>query len=108
MSMLLSALQTVLATAISPGNLPGSNNPTGTNADPDHIKLILVIARNVIGAAALLVITLSGFRYVAAAGDPAKVAKARAGIVYALVGIVVAIVAESILFFITSRLKSVG
>jgi len=96
--------QAILATAIKPGNLPH----TGSDPANNPILTLLAIARSIIGAAALLVITLSGFRYITAAGDPAKVAKARNGIIYALVGIVVAIIAESILFFITDRLKSAG
>src|SRR4051794_32427905 len=103
MNMLFATLYTLMATPIEPGNLPGQN---GSNANAAHTQAILAIARSVIGGVALLVITISGFRYITAAGDPAKVAKARNGIIYALVGIVIAVIAESILFFVTSRLKS--
>ncbi len=86
---------------ISPGGLPN------TTADKPHIERIMNIALSSIGALALLIITVSGFRYITAAGDPQKSANARNGIIYALVGLVVAILADAIVLFIVNRLNSV-
>lgn len=88
-------------TNISPGGLPN------TTADKPHIQRIMNIALSSIGALALLIITISGFRYITAAGDPQKSANARNGIIYAMIGLVVAILADAIVLFVVNRLSSV-
>ncbi len=82
-------------------NLPGANS---YNTGTDTIANIMGIAFGVVGALALLTITLSGLRYITSAGDPEKTATAKNGIVYSLVGLVVAISAEAIVAFILGRL----
>jgi hypothetical protein len=74
------------------------------NADPATIQSILGIVFGIIGAFALLMITVSGLRYVLSAGDPEKTARAKNGIIYSLVGIAVAISAEAIVAFVVNRL----
>jgi uncharacterized sodium:solute symporter family permease YidK len=97
MSLLLHIVA-VTTTAVSPGNLP-----TG-DASQATVKDVLGIARTVIGALALLMITVSGLRYTLAGGDAQKVSKAKNGIIYSLVGLMVAIFTEVILYFVVSRL----
>ena len=89
-----------------------SSPPTGISgvdlphvaANSASIQTILGIVFGIIGALALLVITVSGLRYITSAGDPEKTAKAKNGIIYALVGLVVAISAEAIVAFVVGRL----
>ena len=73
-------------------------------ADSASIQTILGIVFGIIGALALLMITVSGLRYITSAGDPEKTARAKNGIIYALVGLAVAISAESIVYFVVNRL----
>lgn len=87
-----------LATDISGGSLP---NP---GADRNELAKILEVALGIIGAFALLIITVSGLRYITSAGNPEKTAKAKNGLVYSLVGLVVAISAEAIVAFVVNRL----
>jgi hypothetical protein len=87
-----------VATNINPGTLPK------TSASNTTIKTILGIAFGTIGGLALLMITISGLRYVLAAGDPQKMSKAKDGLIYALVGLAIAIAAESIVAFVAGRL----
>jgi hypothetical protein len=94
----MTALLITIATSISPGNLP---NPS---ANRDEITTILSIVLGIIGAFALLIITVSGMRYITSGGNPEKTAKAKNGIVYSLVGLVVAISAEAIVTFVVKRL----
>ena len=90
-----------LATAINAAPLPGS----GTNlATQSEIKLILGIVFGIVGALSLLVITISGFRYVVSAGDPKRIAQAKDGIIYALVGLGVALIAEGIVTFVIGNI----
>ena len=73
-------------------------------ADSASIADILSIVFSIIGALALLVIVISGLRYILATGDPQKTAKAKEGIVYALVGLAVALMAQAIVVFVVKRL----
>jgi hypothetical protein len=86
------------ATGIQPINLPQASTST------DTIKTILGILFAVIGALSVLMITISGLRYIFSAGDAQKVSKAKEGIIYAVVGVAVAISAEAILAFVVNRL----
>jgi len=68
------------------------------------IQQALAIVFAVIGAFAVLIVTVSGLRYVLSAGDPQKIARAKDGIIYSLVGLAIAIFAESIIYFVVGRL----
>ena len=85
-------------TSIKPAGLPkvGANNNTIDN--------ILSIFFGIIGALAVLMIVISGLRYVLAGGDSQRAAQAKSGIVYALVGLAIAISAQAIVYFVVSRL----
>jgi TRAP-type C4-dicarboxylate transport system permease small subunit len=74
-----------------------------TMATPEEIRVVLGIVFGVLGALALLFITISGLRYVLSNGDAQKVARAKDGIIYSLVGLVVALSAESIVVFVIGR-----
>jgi len=89
----------VTQTQISPKGLP-NRNAAGT----DDLQTVLAIVFGIVGALALLVIVISGFRYVLAAGDPQKMSKAKNGIVYAIVGLAIAITAQAIIAFVVGRI----
>lgn len=71
-----------------------------TPANGDTVQTILTIVIRVIAAVALLFVVIGGIRYVLSQGDPGAVSKAKATIVYALIGLVVAIVAQAIVVFV--------
>lgn len=73
-------------------------------ASQQLITRVLQLAFGLAGAVALLIITLAGTQYVLSQGDPQKVAKAKETIIYALVGLVIAILAYSIVSFVVTRL----
>lgn len=87
------------AAAVSPKGLPD------VKADTDTIKTVLTIVFGVIGAFALLGITVSGLKYIMSAGDAQKTSEAKNGIIYSLVGLAVAISAEALVAFVV---KSTG
>ncbi len=58
-----------------------------------------------VGAASVIMIVISGFRYVISGGDPTGVAGAKNSIIYAVVGLVVAISGQIIVSFVLSRLQ---
>ncbi len=68
------------------------------------IALVLSIVFGIIGALALLMIVISGVRYIVSSGDAQATSKAKNGILYACVGLVVAIAAEVIVQFVVTKL----
>jgi hypothetical protein len=77
-------------------------NPiSGTNGILMKAATIVSI---IAGAAAVIFIIISGMRYILSAGDAAKAAQARNSILYALAGLVVIILARSIIGLVISRI----
>lgn len=66
-------------------------------------KVIGIIAI-LTGVAAVLLIIVAGFRFVESGGNPEKAAAARATITYALIGLIVAGLAQAIVVFVLSKL----
>lgn len=77
--------------------------PTG-GASGSNLQHLLELVIGVMGALAVLLIVIAGLNLVTAGGDPQKVAKARSTIVYALIGLVIAIAAEGIVVFVIGKL----
>lgn len=57
------------------------------------------------GIISVIVIILMGFRYVTANGDANKAASARQGIIYAIAGLIVALLAQAIVMFVLNKLE---
>jgi hypothetical protein len=83
---------------VDPGFLPQPQ------ANQGELNTILSIVFGIIGALALLMITVSGLRYITSAGNPERTAKAKNGIVYSIVGLVIAISAEAIVKYVVGNL----
>lgn len=82
---------------VKPGNLPRSS------ADTNTVQNVLRIVFGIIGAFALLSMVASGFKYVTSAGDPGKTSEAKKGVIFALVGLILAITAQAIVAFVIRR-----
>lgn len=79
-----------------------SNDPiTGPQGVLRKVTLMLAVIASV---AAVIIIIVSGFRYIAANGDPQKAASARSGIVGALIGLVIIAASTTIVVFVVSKL----
>lgn len=81
---------------------PNMCNPNSTAPNLAIIMINVVIG--VLGVAAVVNIVISGYRYVAARGNPDDVAKARNGIIFSVVGLIVALLAFAIVNFISSSI----
>lgn len=92
------------------GGLPGEsscNNNTGLptiSASAANVQTIFQIVFGILGAVAVIYIILSSIRMITAQGDPQSVQKARQGILYAAVGLVIALSAELIVTFVLNKL----
>jgi hypothetical protein len=91
------------ATAVCLG---GGNCDTGlptAAANSSALQHLLQIVFGIFGAIAVLMIVIAGLHFIEAQGDPSKIAKARNTIIYALVGLVIAISAEIIVSFVLGK-----
>lgn len=86
-----------------------SNNPdsavckaTGDQA-PDMVKIVINILLTVLGMIAVIMIVIGGIRYTTSNGNASQVKEAKDTILYAVVGLVVAIMAFSIVNFVLGR-----
>jgi hypothetical protein len=81
-----------------------TNNQTNniTGAGGVIIKAVNIISI-IAGVAAVAVIIIGGLRYVLSGGDSNSTKGAKDMIIYALVGLVVIVVAQSIILFVTGK-----
>jgi hypothetical protein len=111
MLALLSSLHQLVATAtVSPsvgecagGNLCDTGLPQ-VGAGTPELASILAIVFGIAGAIAVLVIVIGALRMVYSSGNPEGVSKARSTIIYAVVGLVIAISAEALVAFVLGKL----
>ena len=72
-----------------------------TKGDPGAVvKNIVNIILYIVGAAAVIVIIISGLRYTMSAGNPQTVAAAKSTLIYAVIGLLVAIFAYAIVAWV--------
>lgn len=74
-----------------------------TPADQPTLNRILSIIFVTIGALAVLMIVISGLRYIAAQGEPNKMAEAKNMIVYSLIGLVISALAATFVNYVLGR-----
>ena len=68
------------------------------------VSTIINITLFIVGILAVIMIIVGGIRYQTSGGDPAKVKAAQQTLTYAIVGLIVAILAFAIVNFIVARL----
>lgn len=77
---------------------------TGGNCDTSQVnstlQAVVTILSYVIGAASIIVIMISGFKYIISGGEQSKVANAKGSLLYAVVGLAVAASAQLLIHFV--------
>jgi hypothetical protein len=71
-------------------------------------KVITVIVNTlsfVVGVGSVIMIMVGGFKMVTSGGDSNKVASGRSTILYAIIGIVVVVFSQAIVYFVLHKLK---
>lgn len=79
-----------------------TNLPTVAGS-ADTIKIILQLVFGAFGVIALIMIVWAAFKFVTAQGEPQSLSKARQQIIYAAIGLAVAVSAEMIVTFVIGR-----
>jgi hypothetical protein len=80
----------------------GSCAAKGSSLD-NLFRTIVQILSLLAGVAAVIMIIISGFRYITSGGDPQKVAGAKNALIYALVGLVIAALAQVIVHYVLGK-----
>lgn len=78
-----------------------TSNPIGGPTGVIH-KVTLIVARFA-GVIAVIVVIYGGFKLVIGGDDPSKVKEARQTIIYALVGVVIIVIGQTIIIFVVDR-----
>lgn len=73
------------------------------SANSAQIQAVLSLVFKIAGAVAVIVIILAGISYVVSGGDPQRTAKAKDAILYAIIGLFVAILASAIVQLTISK-----
>lgn len=81
------------------GDVPGIPTPTGDELLTNILNLFYFIA----GLTAVIVIIIAGLAYATSGGDAGRVAKAKNQILFAVIGLVVVLLAFSITNFVIGR-----
>jgi hypothetical protein len=89
--MLVHALSFFGALPINVTSLPHPSD-NGNNILPTILRIVFAMAASI----TVLMVVIGGFRYIVANGDPGATTSAKNSIIYALVGLLVVMVAYSI------------
>lgn len=99
----------VPARALAACGDPNQGLPGGVACAPKSISLSQAISQTVnlllfiVGVASVIVLIVGGLRYVLSGGDPKNTAAAKDTILYAVIGIVVALLSWAIVSFILNQ-----
>ena len=79
-----------------------NNTIYGPNGIITKIANILAL---IVGIAAVIVIVIAGIQYMLSTGDPAKVSRAKDAIIYAVIGLLVVVIARTLVVFVIGKLR---
>lgn len=98
------AKETVCA-ALDAGN-DCTKNPTGSVNINSVIATVINILSFVTAVVAVVMIIVAGFRYITAAGDSSKLTGAKNTLIYAIIGLVIVALAQTIVKFVLEGLQA--
>jgi hypothetical protein len=104
----ISVNQSVIAEDNKTQVCTGANLGGGSTCDDSGnvtkvTKLILNVLSWVVGVISVIMIMIGGFMYITSAGDATKAGKGKSTITYAIIGLIVAALAQTIARFVVSN-----
>lgn len=104
---LFGACNTPTVTGAKPTVCTDVNNQktAGTNPVTHLLKIALDILALIAGVSAILLIIINSLRLVVSSGDSNSVSSARTGLLYALIGVVIVLIAQTIVVFVLDRVQ---
>lgn len=105
-SVLPATTHPVFASAKSEAQQGINDTGAGGSASdvPKLIKGALSVLSYFVGVASIIMIVIGGFKYVTSNGDAGGIASAKNTIIYAIVGLVIAIFAQGIVRFVIDKI----
>jgi len=85
------------------GTCAGLDKGNGTNSINNLLAQIINIFSVIVGVVAVIMMIVGGFRYVTSGGDSSKVGSAKNTILYALIGLVIAALAQIVVKFVLTK-----
>jgi hypothetical protein len=85
------------------GTTGGDCNGQGVS---NLLNTVVSILSYIVGVAAIIVLILSGMKYITSGGDSGKVASAKNTLIYALIGIAIAALAQFLVHFVFTAAAS--
>ncbi len=109
LTIILAVFYPVIAFADINENVNYKCQPSGNSAFPECVSksdipallsLVIKVLLGLVGTVAVLFIIIGGIQYVTSAGNPDSVGRAKNTILYAVIGVIVAIIAYAAVNFI--------
>ena len=98
-----SAKDEICAGVGSASGASGCSTPAGSPTVNSVINTVINIISAFVGVVAIIMIVFAGFRYVTSGGDSSKISSAKNTLIYAIVGIVVAALAQVIVRYVVTQ-----
>lgn len=86
------------------GSTDCQTDPTGAKNPDTLIKKGIDVFSAIIGVVAVVMIMVGGFKYITSAGDSSKVSSAKSTIIYAIIGLIIVVLSQTIVKFVISKL----
>ena len=84
-------------------NAAGANMDQGAEVD-GIVGNVVNVFLYIVGAVAVIMVIFGGFQYMTSAGDPSKASKGRNTVVYAIVGLLLAVFAYAIINYVLDEI----
>lgn len=85
------------------GNTTGCTEPKDAPTVNSVLNTVVDLLSLLVGIIAVIMIIVSGFRYVTSGGDPGKVSGAKSALIYALIGLAIAALAQVLVKFVLGK-----
>lgn len=82
-------------------------NVSSGTSDPvvSFIKVAITIISYITGVAAVALIVVSGIKFMTSSGNPEKVSSAKGTLIYALIGILITVIGQTIVAFVLDKVS---
>lgn len=108
-SGIANSVNTGVNQSIAGGTNPACDSSTGLNDNSIGTisKKVVTIFSEIVGFVSVIFIVYGGFRYITSGGDSGKVGNAKNTIIYALVGLIIVALAQTIIHFVLNTSSTV-
>jgi len=86
---------------------PGEDCEGGTGPTvPGVVRSVISMLSYIVGIAAIVAVIISAFKYITAGGDTNRISSAKSTLIYALIGVAIAALAQVLVIFVFKQVSS--